>query len=149
MEDKNYPPPFQWVEFPEGRARFSGSIRGWDEQGHESFSLSLNGRVFFGEIKDIWEKPNIYNLAVESFGYTRPESVGIPIKPGNPFLSYFSQDDVEGAKSLIVKLIEFHSGQDKKPSVMYEDNDVKFGGKIIFSPEWVIVNEPAEEAGDL
>ena len=42
---------FDWMQFPEGRARFSGEVRGWDELGHETFALELRGKEYFGEIK--------------------------------------------------------------------------------------------------
>jgi hypothetical protein len=37
-------PPFDWQQFPEGRARFSGGVRGiMDEKRHETFAAEVNG----------------------------------------------------------------------------------------------------------
>lgn len=44
-------PPFEWVQFPEERARFSGSLRGVDEIRHETFAVEVGGTEYFGEIK--------------------------------------------------------------------------------------------------
>ena len=45
-----YDNPFDWLNFGEGRARFVGSIRGWDEIGHEAFAVEVGGREYYGEI---------------------------------------------------------------------------------------------------
>ncbi len=52
----NYEQTFDWVQFPEGQARFSGGIRGADEIGHETFAVEINSSVYYGEIKKIFRQ---------------------------------------------------------------------------------------------
>jgi len=74
------PSSFDWLELPSGRARFSGGIRGFDELGHETFAVEVDGREYFGEIGNIFlPNGNDYNMEVISFGYGRIGSVGIPM----------------------------------------------------------------------
>ncbi len=50
----DYKGVFDWVQFPEGKARFAGTKRCWDEQGHITFALELNGVEYFGEIDQVF-----------------------------------------------------------------------------------------------
>lgn len=38
---------FEWQQFPGGRARFAGGIRGWDERGYDTFAVELEGARSF------------------------------------------------------------------------------------------------------
>lgn len=139
MEDKNYPPPFQWVEFPEGRARFSGSIRGWDEQGHETFELRLRNQSYFGEIKDVWVGEK-YRLVIKSFGYKSIQNVGIPLSSDMKTVGVFTTEEVGVIKKLITNLIDFTSAQESRPFVMSADNISDFNGEVLFSDGWCLID---------
>lgn len=59
---------FDWVQFPEGLARFSGTFRCWDEQGRKTFALLIRGNEYFGEIKRAYlENHNDYSLVIDAF----------------------------------------------------------------------------------
>ncbi|CAB3665623.1 hypothetical protein [Achromobacter dolens] len=45
-----YERPFDWVSATEGRARFAGGIRSWDERGHDIYAADVDGKVMYGEI---------------------------------------------------------------------------------------------------
>ncbi len=49
-----YDQTFEWQQFPEGRACFSGGIRGWDERGYDTFAVESDGQVVYGEIVRIF-----------------------------------------------------------------------------------------------
>ena len=66
---------FEWIEFPEGRARFAGGFRCWDELGRETFAIELRGCQYFGQIdNEFLENGNDYNLRIDAFGYGRAVS---------------------------------------------------------------------------
>ena len=65
---------FEWHEFPEGRAQFSGSIRGDDERGHDTFAIELDGFVTYGGIDSVFlANDNDFNIRVvtTATGYER------------------------------------------------------------------------------
>ena len=139
MEDENYPPPFQWVDFPEGRARFSGSIRGWDEQGHETFEIRLRNQSYFGEIKDAWDGEK-YGLIIKSFGYKFIQNVGVPFSNDTKAVGVFTTEEVGVIKRLIANLINFTSAQEIRPFVMSSDNISDFNGKVLFLDGWCLID---------
>ena len=90
---------FDWVKFPEGLARFAGTLLCWDEQGRKTFALSLRGNEYFGEIKRTYlEKNNDYNIIIDAFGYGRGEDVGMP---GTGARGVFTSDEEAIARSLV------------------------------------------------
>ncbi len=40
-----YERTFDWVSATEGRARFAGGIRGWDERGHDTYAVDVEGKI--------------------------------------------------------------------------------------------------------
>lgn len=70
-----YSNTFDWVQFPEGRARFAGGIRGWDEKRHETFAVEVNGVEYFGELDSVFlpDRHN-FNIEIISFGYKNSQS---------------------------------------------------------------------------
>lgn len=129
-----------WVGFEQGRARFTGGIRGWDEVGHQTFAVELHSQVLYGEIRKAF-LPDDYNFDVEiiSFGYFAKGDVAMP-RPGHTSTT-LSRDNVELATSLIVQLVNHVSQQDvstERPTVMSIDSESHFMGKVHFSEGWVL-----------
>lgn len=80
-----YERPFDWVSATEGRARFAGSIRGWDERGHDTYAVDVDGKVMYGEIaRTFLPNQNDFNIQIVSFGYGVREHVGMPRPAGAP-----------------------------------------------------------------
>lgn len=80
-----YERPFDWVSATEGRARFAGGIRGWDERGHDAYAVDVDGKVMCGEIaRTFLADQNDFNIQIVSFGYGVREHVGMPRPAGAP-----------------------------------------------------------------
>jgi hypothetical protein len=126
-----------WHTFKEGQARFAGSIRGWDELGHDTFAIQLDGREYFGEIKDAW-LPNQcdFNVEVLSFGYGMQLCVGIPLT--TPSVRAFSPRELQRIMSLVVQLVRATDQSDDKPFVMSSDSESRFMGQVIFREGWAL-----------
>jgi hypothetical protein len=71
---------FDWVEFEDGRAKFNGVVRGWDEAGHYTFAMQIPDRkVYYGEFTTCFEPDKRhYNIEIPGFGYASENSVAIP-----------------------------------------------------------------------
>lgn len=130
---------FDWIEFPEGRARFCGGVRGADQAGHETFAVEIAGESYYGEISSVWPDDSHFNLRIDSFGHSRMENVGMPIREGNPFIEKFLSADVELIKSLVLKLIQSFWRRAERPFVMEMDDVDEFLGKVEFAQGWVLV----------
>jgi hypothetical protein len=135
---------FDWVEFPEGRARFSGGIRGADEQGHETFAVEINSSVYYGEVKKTFlpDKSN-YNLEIISFGYFDIKDVGGPMR--QPVINYFSETDARQVQNLITGLVSAASRWESKPSVMSQSEYSRFMQEIYFQDGWMLMKNDAQE----
>jgi hypothetical protein len=132
-----YSNTFDWMQFPEGRARFSGGVRGWDEQGHETFALELRGNVYFGEIKrDFLDNHNDYNILIDAFGYGLEIEVGMP---GAEAREVFTPAEVAVAQALVVQLIQAGLKFEIPPSELSQTEVSRFMGKIIFPDGWILV----------
>ena len=129
---------FDWVQFPEGRARFAGGVRGWDELGHETFALELRGNEYFGEIKNLFlENHNDYNIVIDSFGYAWEIEVGMP---GAEAREIFTPYEEETARSLVTQLIQTGLQFELPPSPLNQTANSHFMGKIIFQEGWMPVD---------
>ena len=128
---------FEWVQFSEGRARFSGGVRGWDEQEHETFSVELDGSEYFGEVRKSF-LPDGYGFDIEivSFGYGDKNDVGMP-RPGIAS-QLVPSEDVDIAGSLIVKLIQSACGSEAASFVMRQTEKSRFTGDVVFRDGWAI-----------
>lgn len=108
-------PTFDWVQLPEGRARFSGLVRGVDELGHETFAVEIGGNEFFGEIdRAFLPNDNDYNIEVMSFGYGSEKCLGMPMHGG---CQIFSKAEISTIQTLIVQLIAAGTHFADRPSV--------------------------------
>lgn len=129
-----------WVTFKQGRARFAGGIRGWDEVGHETFAVELGDRVLYGEIKTSFlPDGNNFNIEIVSFGYFSQGDVAMP-RPGRTS-TRLSPDDLVLARSLISELVSHVSQEDdsvEKPFVMSSDSESRFAGNVHFADHWVL-----------
>ncbi|OAX86252.1 hypothetical protein A7D16_20210 [Xanthomonas nasturtii] len=133
---------FEWVDFPEGRARFSGGIRGFDELGHETFSVEIDQAEVFGELDQKWLEDKVhFNIHIISFGYLDELQVGMPL----PSFSTraFTLDQLETVKLLVNRLIAAGLQFEYRPSVLRESKKSFFTGKVIFEQDWALVDSAA------
>lgn len=138
----SYEPPFNWMRFPEGHARFSGGVRGIiDEQRHETFSVEVDGNECFGEIQATFlPNNNDYNIEVVSFGYGSDDYVGMPMLDA---CQVFTAQKIATVQALIVQLI--HSGTlfSERPSILKEYQNARFMGEVIFRDGWALIANDA------
>jgi len=126
---------FDWVSFEQGRARFSGGIRGADERGHETFAIEIDGTEYFGEINmSFLQNGNDYNLEIISFGHYDQGYVGSEFCD---IRKKFSKKEIENIKSTIDNLIKYYSNLEKKPYIMTEYDNSHFAGDIIYRNGWI------------
>lgn len=138
MESHN--PPFYWVQFPEGRARFSGGVRGIvDEQRHETFAVEVDGSEYFGEIEATFlPNNNDYNIEVVSFGYGSDTSVGMSMLGT---CRIFTTTEIRIIETLIMQLIAAGKSFVDRPSILTEYPDAHFMGKVLFRDGWALVKD--------
>jgi hypothetical protein len=131
----DYKGVFAWVQLPDGRARFAGTKRCWDEQGHITFALELNGVEYFGEIDQVFlpDRHN-FNIEIISFGYGRGEDVGMP-----GAATVFTIDEVDVLQRLITQLVRAGLGFQRPPNVLSQTENSRFMGEILFRDGWVLV----------
>ncbi|WP_369980071.1 hypothetical protein [Xanthomonas bundabergensis] len=129
-------PTFAWVQFAEGRARFSGLVRGVDELGHETFAVEVDGNEFFGEIRTSFlPNGNDYNIEVVSFGYGSEKYLGMPIHDG---CQIFSQAQINTIRTLIVQLIAAGTRFSDRLSLLTEYPSAHFKGDVNFRDGWAL-----------
>lgn len=137
-----------WVNFEEGRARFSGGIRGWDEIGHETFGVEFDGVELYGEVKsDFLPDGYSFNIEIVSFGYFSKGDVAMP-RPGQSS-TMLSSSAIKKAQSLIVQLVAYTSKlglSEEKPFVMLVTEKSRFMGEIFFSTNWIFTPEDPVES---
>ncbi|MEO6519630.1 MAG: hypothetical protein ABIO17_11670, partial [Pseudoxanthomonas sp.] len=122
-----YEAPFDWVRFPEGRARFSGGVRGIvDEQRHETFAVEVGSNEYFGEIQRAFlPNDNDYNIEVVSFGNGSDTSVGMSMLGT---CRIFTTTEIGAIQALIVQLIAAGTSFEDKPSILTEYPNAHFMG---------------------
>jgi hypothetical protein len=129
---------FDWVQFPEGRARFSGTRRCWDEKGRKTLALEIRGNEYFGEIKRSYlENQNDYNIVIDAFGYGRGEDVGMPGMAD--VREIFTPDEEAVARALVVQLVQAGLKFDDPPTVLDQTETSHFMRKVIFQDGWMAV----------
>lgn len=126
---------FNWVQFPEGRARFAGATRGWDERRYEVFCVEVNGVAYFGEIARLFlPNDDDFNIEVRSFGYCMDANVGIPDETAR---ESFEDDDLRIVRSLICQLVSIGRRlETRRPSLLTEYQNSRFMGQVIFRDGW-------------
>ncbi|MGH8080644.1 MAG: hypothetical protein ACREP7_08720, partial [Lysobacter sp.] len=130
---ESYEPPFDWVLFPQGRARFAGGVRGADEQGHETFAVEVAGGEYFGEIaRTFLPNNNDYNIEVVSFGYGS-DDVGIPMLDA---CRTFTAAQIATIYALIAQLIAAGARFEDRPSLLVEYPTAHFMGEVVFREGW-------------
>ncbi|MFD0324269.1 hypothetical protein [Lysobacter gummosus] len=133
-----FDPPFDWVQFPQGRARFSGGVRGADEQGHETFAIDVAGTEYFGEIaRAFLPNNNDYNIEVVSFGYAS-DDVGIPMLDA---CRTFTGAQIAAIHALIVQLIDAGTRFADRPHLLMEYPNARFMGEVIFRDGWALLKD--------
>ncbi|MEP7187200.1 MAG: hypothetical protein ABI767_15320 [Rhodanobacter sp.] len=128
---------FHWVQFKEGKAKFSGGIRGGDERRHETFAVELKNTVLYGEIENVFlPNGNDYNIEVISFGYGMEANVGNPHPNARGAYTFA---ELQIIKSLIVQLLQAGLHFEDRPSVLTEYPNAHYMGKILFREGWANV----------
>jgi hypothetical protein len=125
---------YDWVEFAGDRARFCGGIRGWDELGHETFCVELNGKSWYGEIEKIFTREaDGFGTEILSFGYKQLADVGMPASARVAFLA----SDIEKLRASVTRLIDIVSQCDNPPFVLSRGKTSRFSGNVAFRDGWV------------
>lgn len=139
MDLSNHP-TFDWLQFPEGRARFSGGVRGiMDEQRHETFAVEVSGKEYFGEIQRAFlPNHNDYNIEVVSFGYGRDGDVGMPMLGS---CGVFTIAEIHAIQTLIVRLITAGRHFSNRPTLLNEYPNAHFMGEVLFKDGWVLATD--------
>lgn len=133
---ESYEPPFQWVQFAQGRARFSGGVRGADELGHETFAVAIDGGEYFGEIDRIFlPNNNDYNIEVISFGYAS-DDVGVPVLDG---CRAFGEAQIATVQALVTPLIAAGARMSDPPHVLMQYPTARYMGEVVFRDGWAMV----------
>ena len=128
---------FDWMQFPEGRARFAGTFRCWDEEGRKAFALELRGNEYFGEIRRSYlENNNDYNIVIEDFGYGRGEDIGMP---GTDVREVFTSDEESIARALVMQLVQAGLKFDDPPTILDQTETSHFMGGITLQNGWMLV----------
>lgn len=141
MNAKNEPKgPFDWHEFPEGRARFIGGVRGAEQFGNEGFEIDAEGiPEIYGEIRrKFTDNRNDYNLEIVSCGWPEKSWLGMPM----PGMSYrFSRDELAEVQSLIVSLVNSVKKYEDRPSFLTEYEHARFLGDVYFVDGWAALKD--------
>lgn len=129
---------FDWVRFPQGRARFAGGVRGAEQSGHDTFAVELGGIEYFGEIKNIWPDREHFNLEVVSFGHHMLENIGMPMNATSPFIAKFTSDQLRVVQALILGLVETFAKRMHRPAIMHMEDESQFLGEVTFANGWAL-----------
>jgi hypothetical protein len=136
---------FDWVEFPEGRARFSGAIGyifSWDELPHETFCVEVDGCELFGEIKKIYtENQSDYNLEILYFGYRNRSIVGAPEDAARIPLTELQAQRVASLTQQLIAVISKANVYPVHPPVLSQTEKSKFLGSVTFKDGWVRIKK--------
>lgn len=145
MDLSNHP-TFDWLQFPEGRARFSGGVRGiMDEQRHETFAVEVDGEEYFGEIQNAFlPNGNDYNIEIVSFGYGRDGDIGMPMRGRT--CRVFTATEASTIQALITQLIAAGMHYPDRPSILKEYPDAHFMGQILYRDGWILVADDGTAA---
>lgn len=128
---------YDWVDFEDGRARFCGGIRGWDELGHETFCVALNGQSWYGEIVKLFEPEGAdFSSVILSFGYDRSDNVGMPASARATFSAF----DAEKIKAMVTRLVPIVAQCDDPPFVLSRGKTSRFSGKVVFREGWINIH---------
>lgn len=136
-----YERTFDWVSATEGRARFAGGIRGWDERGHDTYAVEVDGKVMYGEIaRAFLSNQNDFNVQIVSFGYGVREHVGMPRPAGHDAHARDVSDaeTLQRVQSVLARLIRAGLHFEDRPCVLLEYPHARFQGKLIFAEGWAV-----------
>lgn len=128
---------FGWKTLPSGRARFSGSIRGWDETGHDTFAVDVDGVELFGELRQSY-LPDRHNFGVlvVSFGYRESGSVGVPVGPDSQTVQSLDEATAAQVARVIVELVDVGLSMEKPPTFLKQYPNSRFLGGVSFADQW-------------
>jgi len=128
---------FDWRQFPEGPARFSGGVRGiMDEQRHEAFAAEVDGEEHVCEVRNaLLSNGNDCNLEIRSFGYGRDGDSGTPM-PGA--CRAFAAAEARTIQTLIDRLVAAGMHYPTRPVVLRRYPDAHFMGQVFFKDGGII-----------
>ena len=130
---------FDWIQFPEGRVRFSGGVRGIvDEQRHETFAVEVDGSEYFERSKRNSCPITTTTTSKWSFGYGSDGYIGMP-KLGT--CQIFTPEEISTIQTLIVQLIAAGTHFSDRPSLLNEYPNAHFMGEVGFKDDWALVKD--------
>ncbi len=126
-----------WIDFPNGRARFSKGTRGWDERGYETFAVDLDGRVFYGEVDQNFTGTSMF-IEISNFGYQQEGDVGIP---GGA--KAFTRAEARRVEALVRQLVVTVDGYPREDKVisMRTFGEAVLTGEIVFLDGWIEISD--------
>jgi hypothetical protein len=129
---------FEWVGVTDGRARFCGMIRGWDERGHETFAIEIDGRPVYGEVDAVFDGHAI-SMNVVSFGYLEQSRVGVTGAARSCTLEQaaIAERDIRE----LISAVSAYADELDKPEVLRTTPSTHFTGNVAFAPGWIIIDD--------
>jgi hypothetical protein len=111
-------------------------IRGWDERGHETFAVEIDGRPVYGEVDAVFVGHAI-STKVVSFGYLEQSRVGIPGAARS-----FTREQAAVAERDIrefVSTVSAYADKLDKPEVLRTTPSTHLTGHVAFAPGWIAI----------
>jgi len=134
-----YEKTFAWIDFPEGRVRYTGGAANREEP-KEAFAIELRGQVYYGQIKEQFSpNGNDYNLEIVSFGW--PENGWFGIEPNPKICTAFTFKEIKTIQTLLYKAIQIWRQLEHRPIFLSESMKSHFMGEIMFRDGWVLVKD--------
>jgi hypothetical protein len=125
---------FEWLYLTNGRGRFCGLTRGWDDRPHEVFAVEFDGQTFYGELRDTYAG-NAISIEVISFGYASESAVAIP--GAQKTLSPHAAESVKADISKLVSLVSGYHDNDDKPAALRMPPGAYFTGHVAYADGWI------------
>lgn len=125
----------EWIDFDGDRARFAGSVRGFDEAGHQVFQLRIgDSSPLYGEYRPKWaDDKTDFDIEIVRFGFFDGAYVGSPYERG---LQRFSVSEQSMIERLIRSLLNSKKAQ--KGTVPFSLITSRFLGGVHFLPGWIL-----------
>jgi len=133
-----YTKTFDWIDFPQGRVRYAGGKRGRDEAPIHTFALEMHGRIFYGEIGELFrEGGNDYDLEIISFGWLRHDWLGT--EPDARYCASFALNELQEVQVLLCQAVVAWRNLDVRPVILTEYGSARFMGEVVFRDGWALI----------
>jgi hypothetical protein len=129
---------FDWIDFPGGRARVAGTVRGGkDDGGHDTFEIQLGMHPgLYGELRPVWaSNGNDFDIEILNFGYVDPRNVGNQHPDAR---RNFSALECEALEQMITNLLRRPEAQ---KDLLFFKAPARFIGGIRFARGWVVPSD--------